>query len=61
MTNAQYLLRTAKRLFGKMPYYFLSSFKDCCCKFYQSEMEESDLSKFTEEFRKHRHTWLAKK
>ncbi|XP_014448409.1 LOW QUALITY PROTEIN: serpin B6-like [Tupaia chinensis] len=59
--DAQYLLRTANRLFGEKSYEFLSSFKDCCCKFYESEMEELDFMNATEESRKHINTWVEKK
>lgn len=37
------------------------SFKDCCRKFYQAEMEELDFLKATEEARKHINTWVANK
>ncbi|OWK00195.1 hypothetical protein Celaphus_00015966 [Cervus elaphus hippelaphus] len=38
-----------------------SGIRDCCCKFYQAEIEEPDLTIFTEELRKYRHAWLTKK
>ncbi|XP_014448408.1 serpin B6 [Tupaia chinensis] len=59
--DAQYLLRTANRLFGEKSYEFLSSFKDSCCKFYESEMEELDFIDATEKSRKHINTWVEKK
>ncbi|KAM5167148.1 serpin B6-like [Callospermophilus lateralis] len=60
-TDAQYLLRTANRLFGEKSYDFLSSFKDSCQKFYQAEMEDLDFLNATEESRNHINTWVAKK
>ncbi|KAM5268002.1 serpin B6-like isoform 1-T2 [Hipposideros larvatus] len=60
-TGTKYLLRTANRLFGEKSYDFNSSFKDCCLKFYQAEMEELDFLKATEEARKHINTWVANK
>lgn len=60
-TGTKYLLRTANRLFGEKSYDFNSSFKDCCRKFYQAEMEELDFLKATEEARKHINTWVANK
>ncbi|XP_047590928.1 serpin B6 isoform X2 [Lutra lutra] len=60
-TDAQYLLRTANRLFGDKSYEFLSSFKDSCLKFYQAEMEELDFHTAAEESRAHINTWVAEK
>ncbi|XP_026367166.2 serpin B6 isoform X2 [Ursus arctos] len=60
-TDAQYLLRTANRLFGDKSYEFLSSFKDSCRKFYQAEMEELDFKSAAEESRAHINTWVAEK
>lgn len=60
-TGTKDLLRTANRLFGEKAYDFNSSFKDCCCKFYQAQMEELDFFKATEETRKHINTWVANK
>ncbi|EFB17963.1 hypothetical protein PANDA_020462, partial [Ailuropoda melanoleuca] len=60
-TDAQYLLRTANRLFGDKSYEFLSSFKDSCRKFYQAEMEELDFNNAAEEARAHINTWVAEK
>ncbi|XP_006870619.1 PREDICTED: serpin B6-like isoform X2 [Chrysochloris asiatica] len=59
--DAQYLLRTANRLFGEKTRDFLSSFKDSCCKYYQAEMEELDFVNATEESREHINSWVAKK
>ncbi|ELV13984.1 Serpin B6 [Tupaia chinensis] len=65
--DAQYLLRTANRLFGEKSYEFLSVSLTCCplkivcCKFYESEMEELDFMNATEESRKHINTWVEKK
>ncbi|XP_077876569.1 serpin B6 isoform X1 [Ictidomys tridecemlineatus] len=58
--DTQYLLRTANRLFGEKTYDFLSSFKDSCENFYQTEMEELDFLNATEQSRKHINTWVAK-
>uniref|UniRef100_A0A8C6CM06 Serpin B6 n=1 Tax=Moschus moschiferus TaxID=68415 RepID=A0A8C6CM06_MOSMO len=60
-TDAQYLLRTANRLFGEKTCDFLSCFKDACRVFYQAEVEELDFVGASEEARKHINTWVAEK
>ncbi|XP_055262529.1 serpin B6-like [Moschus berezovskii] len=60
-TDAQYLLRTANRLFGEKTYDFRPFFKDACRVFYQAEMEELDFVGASEEARKHINTWVAEK
>uniref|UniRef100_A0A8C6RIL0 Serpin B6 n=1 Tax=Nannospalax galili TaxID=1026970 RepID=A0A8C6RIL0_NANGA len=60
-TGTQYLLRTANGLFAEKCFDILTSFKDCCCKFYQAEMEELDFIGASEQARKYINTWVAKK
>ncbi|XP_012785628.2 serpin B9 [Ochotona princeps] len=59
--DAQYLLRTANRLFGEKTCEFLSSFKDACVQFYHAELEQLSLAQAAEKSRKHINAWVSKK
>ncbi|XP_024436167.2 serpin B8 [Desmodus rotundus] len=58
-SDAQYLLRTANRLFGEKTCDFLPAFKESCRKFYQSELEELAFADNTEECRKFINDWVT--
>ncbi|XP_007522249.1 serpin B9 isoform X1 [Erinaceus europaeus] len=57
--GAQYLLRTANRLFGEKTCQFLSTFKDSCLQFYHTELEQLSFAK-AEESRDHINDWVSK-
>lgn len=59
--DAQYLLRTANRLFGEKTCEFLSSFKDACVQFYHAELEQLSFAQAAEKSRKHINAWVSKK
>uniref|UniRef100_F7CGA4 Serpin B6 n=1 Tax=Monodelphis domestica TaxID=13616 RepID=F7CGA4_MONDO len=60
-SGSQCLLRIANQLFGEKTYNFHSSFKDCCQKFYHSNMEELDFAHDFEAARKHINKWVEEK
>ncbi|XP_044513851.1 serpin B6-like [Gracilinanus agilis] len=60
-SGSQGLLKIANRLFGEKTYDFHSSFKDCCQKFYHSDMEELDFAHDSEGARKHINKWVEEK
>ncbi|KAF6089324.1 serpin family B member 8 [Phyllostomus discolor] len=60
-SDAQYLLRTANRLFGDKTCEFLPAFKESCQKFYQAELQELAFADDTEECRRCINDWVTQK
>ncbi|EFB17964.1 hypothetical protein PANDA_020463, partial [Ailuropoda melanoleuca] len=59
--GAQYLLRTANRLFGEKTFEFLSTFKESCARFYHAELEQLPFASAAEQSRNHINTWVSEK
>lgn len=56
----KYTLSMANRLFAENTCEVLSTFKESCLKFYQSELERLSFAKDAKKSRKHINTWVSK-